>query len=84
MSRRDQDRIVGFDRKIRLEWLDATATWIAEGAPPSEIRSRLNDLLGGTVAGAKARVNIVSVLAHVWVHVSGGYCQLKLVLGRLG
>ena len=77
MSGRDQDRIVGFDRKIRLEWLDAVAAWMAEGCPPSEIRSRLNDLLGGTVAGAKARVNTVSVLFHVWVQVSGDLETLR-------
>lgn len=77
MSRSEQARIVGFDRKIRLEWLDAIATWAAEGCPPSEIRSRLNDLLGGTVAGAKARANTVSVLVHVWVQVPGGLEPLR-------
>ena len=27
-----EHRLVGFDRKIRLSWLDATADWAAQGA----------------------------------------------------
>lgn len=77
MRRGSQDRIVGFDRKIRLEWLDATAAWTAEGCPAAEIRSRLNDLLDGTVEGVKAKANTVSVLSHVWVQVPGGLESLR-------
>lgn len=77
MSRGAEERIVGFDRKIRLEWLDATAAWAAEGCPAHEIRSRLNDLLDGTVTGVKAKANTVSVLVHVWVQVPGGLGPLR-------
>jgi hypothetical protein len=77
MSRDSRNRIVGFDRKIRLDWLDSTAMWTAQGCPPSEIRSRLNDLLDGTVVGMKARANTVSVLVHVWVQVPGGLEPLR-------
>ena len=31
-------RIIGFDRKIRLSWLDATAEWIAQGLSVAQIR----------------------------------------------
>lgn len=77
MSRGREERIVGFDRKIRLEWLDATATWAAEGCPVGEIRSRLHDLLDGTVAGAEAKVKTVTVLLHVWVNVPTGLGPLR-------
>ena len=77
MSRGSQDGIVGFDRKIRLEWLDATAAWTAAGCPAAEIRSRLHDLLDGSVGGAKARANTVTVLVHVWVQVPGGLEPLR-------
>ncbi len=77
MSQGSQDRIVGFDRKIRLEWLDATAAWTAAGCPAGEIRSRLYDLLDGSVAGVKARANTVTVLVHVWVQVPGGLGTLR-------
>ena len=77
MSRGSEDQIVGFDRKIRLEWLDATAAWTAEGCPVGEIRSRLHDLLDGSVAGVKARANTVTVLVHVWVQVPAGLEPLR-------
>lgn len=77
MSRGNQDRIVGFDRKIRLEWLDAAAAWTAEGCPAGEVRARLNDLLDGRVAGVKAKANTVSVLVHVWVQVPAGLEALR-------
>lgn len=60
---------VGFDRKIRLEWLDATADWAAEGLPIPEIRARLAWLLQGQVAGEgphSARGKTITVLVRVW------------------
>ena len=69
MTARETDRIVGFDRKIELEWLDAAAGWVAEGLPSQEVRQRLSAALEGEVLGSKARRNTVSVLTHVWVTV---------------
>jgi hypothetical protein len=36
---RDAMRVVGFDRKIRLLWLEAVAGWTASGMPETEIRA---------------------------------------------
>jgi len=77
MSRDGRELIVGFDRKIRLDWLDATATLAAEGCPASEIRSRLHELLDDTLAGTKAKTNTVTVLVHVWVQVPNGLVPLR-------
>lgn len=77
MNRRKLDRIVGFDRKIRLEWLDATAAWAAEGLTARDVRSRLNGLLDGTMTGVKAKANTISVLLHVWVQVPDGLEALR-------
>ncbi len=63
-------RIIGFDRKIALSWLDATADWAAQGLAPAAIRERLDRLLDGQVAGAgshSARGKTMTVLLHVWV-----------------
>ena len=60
---------IGFDRKIELGWLDATADWTGEGLPTAEIRSRLEKLLEGQVAGEgphSARGKTMTVLLHVW------------------
>jgi hypothetical protein len=63
---RDQ-RPVGFDRKIRLSWLDATADWVAQGASATEIRSKLDLLLEGEVAGEAARKKTKGVLLRTWL-----------------
>ena len=45
--------LVGFDRKIRLSWLDATADWAAQGLSAAAIRKRLDRLLDDQVAGER-------------------------------
>lgn len=60
-------RAIGFDRKIRLGWLDATAEWTARDMPVAEIRSKLDLLLEGEVTGAAARKKTKSVLLRTWL-----------------
>lgn len=63
-------RTIGFDRKIQLDWLDATADWAAQGLSVPDIRERLERLLEGKVAGAgphSARGKTITVLLHIWV-----------------
>ena len=77
----DRERkIIGFDRKIRLSWLDATADWAAQGLSPAAIRTRLDRLLDGQVAGSgphSARGKNMTVLMHVWVLVPEALVQLR-------
>ena len=75
-----EHRIVGFDRKIRLSWLDATADWAAQGLSAAAIRTRLDRLLDGEVAGKgphSARGKNMTVLMHVWVLVPETLVQLR-------
>lgn len=60
-------RAIGFDRKIRLRWLDATAEWTAQGMPAAELRSKLDLLLEGEVTGEAARKKTKSVLLRTWL-----------------
>ncbi len=63
-------KLVGFDRKIHLSWLDATADWASQGLPAADIRKRLDRLLDGQVAGIgshSARGKTMTVLMHLWV-----------------
>lgn len=65
-----QRRTIGFDRKIQLDWLDATAEWAAQGLSAADIRERLEQLLEGKVAGIgphSARGKTMTVLLHIWV-----------------
>ncbi len=72
--------IIGFDRKIQLNWLDATADWAAQGLSDADIRTRLEQLLEGTVAGdgpRSARDKTMTVLLHIWVLVPESLVPLR-------
>ena len=73
-------KLVGFDRKIHLSWLDATADWASQGLPAADIRKRLDRLLDGQVAGIgshSARGKTMTVLMHVWVLVPDTLVPLR-------
>jgi len=67
-------KIVGFDRKIERDWLDATAAQVAHGASPDEVRSYLWKMLEGSVSAGSSGFNsdrgkTITVLVHVWSEV---------------
>lgn len=65
-------RTIGFDRKIQLHWLDATAAWAGQGLAVGDIRLHLDRMLEGKVASGgdrSARDKTRTVLMHVWVDV---------------
>jgi hypothetical protein len=64
--------IIGFDRRIQVEWLDKVAKWASEGLPLISIRERVYQALDGRVSGAVedgALRKTFTVLVHVWVSV---------------
>lgn len=63
----DTVRGVGFDRKIRMAWLEAVAEWTASGMPDAEIRAKLDLLLEGEVKGREARKKTKTVLLRTWL-----------------
>jgi hypothetical protein len=68
---------IGFDRKVRLGWLDATAVWVAQGMSAAEIRSKLDLLLEGEVTGEAARKKTKGVLLRTWLLVPDHLCALR-------
>ncbi len=75
-----EHKLVGFDRKIHLSWLDATADWASQGLPAADIRKRLDRLLDGQVAGIgshSARGKTMTVLMHLWVLVPDTVVPLR-------
>ena len=75
-----ENRLVGFDRKIRLSWLDATADWAAQGLAAPVVRTRLDRLLDGELAGKGshgARGKTITVLLHVWLLVPDTMVPLR-------
>ncbi len=62
--------IIGFDRKIEIEWLDTVAGCVATGQAPADIRNFLWTFLEGVVAGDSVhsgRGKTLTVLSRIWV-----------------
>ena len=65
-----EQRTIGLDRPVRLEWLDAVAGRLAAGDSPKAAREYVWNLLDGVVAGATAqtaRGKTLTVLSRVWL-----------------
>jgi hypothetical protein len=64
--------LLGYNQKITMEWLDVTASKVAEGCSSTEVREHLFSLLDGVVGGrrtASARSKTVAVLTRIWSNV---------------
>ncbi len=61
--------VVGFDRKIKLEWLDALADRVAQDHDPATLRSYLHEILADEHPGDVARGKTVTVLMRIWARV---------------
>ena len=65
---------IGFDRDIKLEWLDAVATQVSAGRSTQEVRASIHKMLGGVLASGKpgaALAKTTTVLLHIWSQVPG-------------
>ncbi len=77
MSRR---KTIGFDRRLALDWLEATASLVAAGDSLEEIRAGMWDYLEGKVSGDKFnsdRGKTMTVLARIWAKVPPAVDPLK-------
>ena len=57
---------VGFDRRLKLEWLDATASGTRKGKSVKDLSLSLGRLLEKEVKGTEARRKTTTVLLHIW------------------
>jgi hypothetical protein len=64
-----RDQLIGFDRRLRQEWLDAIASKRAAGATMAELRSFGHKLLRSEYPADEARGKTLTVLFHLWVNV---------------
>ena len=77
MSRR---KTIGFDRRLALDWLEATACRVAAGDSLEEVRAGMWDYLEGKVSGDKFnsdRGKTMTVLARIWAKVPPAVDPLK-------
>ena len=75
-----KNKIIGFDRKIELEWIDYTAELVSNGLPESEIRENLAQKLsvyglGSSKGGALSKT--ITVLTRLWLNVSEDIIPLR-------
>jgi len=63
------NRIIGFDRKIQLDWLDATVGLCQEDLDFDIMAERLHRQLENKVAGPESRRKTITVLLRLWAKV---------------
>ncbi len=61
------DKNIGFRRNIRLSWLDATAALCAETDDLVALRTRLESIVGETIASKENRRMAIDILLNIWV-----------------
>jgi hypothetical protein len=71
------NRRIGFDRELKLNWLDLTAGLVLEGLDIQQLRQELLARLSAEISGDKACKNTVSVLTRIWARVPPEHQSLR-------
>lgn len=61
------DKGIGFNRNIKLEWLDAAAAYAAQSDDLEEIRERVGAVVALDRTGSEATRKSVDILVNIWV-----------------
>lgn len=61
--------MIGFDRKIQLNWLDSTVALCHQSLALNNIAMSLKEKLASEIAGTEARRKTITVLLRLWVNV---------------
>ncbi len=59
------DKGIGFNRNIKLEWLDATAAFCAEIDEGAAVRGRLQPIIHSEISAENTR-KIIDILLNIW------------------
>jgi hypothetical protein len=60
---------IGFDRRIRLAWLDEVAGQMLRDPNPAAVRSHLHNALAPELQGVEARTKTITLLSRIWATV---------------
>jgi hypothetical protein len=74
---------IGFDRKLRQEWLDVIAAKQSAGLTVRELRRLGHQFLRGDCPADEARGKTLTVLFHLWVDVPAKAASLRDAAGEL-
>src|SRR5262245_44051448 len=82
---------IGFDRDIKLEWLDTVATQVSSGMTPEEVRTAIHKMLAPALSSGRpgsALTKTTTVLLRIWSKVpkpaAGLRDRIASVLPELG
>lgn len=73
-------RKVGFDRELKLAWLDSTADIVSEGLTPQVVQARLDKILEGELSDNNVRGvrgKTITVLLRIWSKVPEAVIPLR-------
>lgn len=79
------NRMVGFNRKVDLLWLDTVAGWAAAGVAEDELAQHFAALLESIDQGKETRRKIKDILSNIWLQRTGalpGFHETGLTLYR--
>ncbi|MBN1138350.1 MAG: hypothetical protein JXM73_17305 [Anaerolineae bacterium] len=71
------NRIIGFDRKLQLDWLDYTVGLCQDALSPKVIGERLDARLSSEIGGSEARRKTITVLLRIWANVPAAQQSLR-------
>lgn len=60
------DKNIGFNRNVKLDWLDAVASFVSETEDQIEIRNRL-DAIMPNVEGVETKRKNIDILVNIWL-----------------
>ena len=69
--------IVGFDRKIKREWLDTVADRVAQGQNAAQLRPFLDKISEADHPNATARRKTGTVLMRIWILVPHQHVHIR-------
>lgn len=70
-------RMIGFDRKVSLTWLDMAAGLCQQGLASEVITAQLNQQLSDEIRGDTARRKTLTVLRRIWITVPPASAPLR-------
>ncbi len=70
-------QMIGFDRRLELDWLDTTVGLCQESIDPRIVADHLRKRLEGEIAGTEARRKTITVLLRIWVNIPSEYRSLR-------
>jgi hypothetical protein len=68
---------IGFDRSLRIEWLDLLTGLLRQGLARETMREQLDRALAGDIGGTEARRKTIIVLLRLWVGVPDEHLGMR-------